>query len=187
MALKEQPQQKEFLASIEDFETKLLVVTMLSLIVTAFGILGYFLCHSVQLHHLAYVALGLNLNWIIGFFLANRVKWLLDKISHTNLNGYTSFEFLMLFCQMQILLLVFIYLYLLLVIRNILIELKEMDVLAAKDNGYDFDKQYDQMNPSTVQAVMVSFAVIQILLILVIVYFLFRFGQKGILWSNKQM
>ena len=79
------------------------------------------------------------------------------------------------------------YLYILLVIRNILIELKEMDVLAAKDNGYDFDKQYDQMNPSTVQAVMVSFAVVQILLLLVICYYLFRFGQKGILWSNKQM
>ena len=44
---------------------------------------------------------------------------------------------------MQILLLVLSYLYMLLVIRNIIIELKEMDVLAAKDNGYDFDKQYD--------------------------------------------
>ena len=51
-----------------------------------------------------------------------------------------------------------------------------MDVLAAKDNGYDFDKQYDQMNPSTVQAVMVSFAVVQIVLLLVICYYLFRFG-----------
>ena len=89
------------------------------------------------------MSLGLNLNWIIGFLLANKVKWLLDKISHTNLNGYASFECLMLFCQMQILLLVLSYLYILLVIRNILIELKEMDVLAAKDNGYDFDKQYD--------------------------------------------
>ena len=143
MALKEQPQQKEFFASIEDFETKLLVVTALSLIVCAFGILGNYLCHSVQLHRLGFVSLGLNLNWIIGFLLANKVKWLLDKISHTNLNGYASFECLMLFCQMQILLLVLSYLYILLVIRNILIELKEMDVLAAKDNGYDFDKQYD--------------------------------------------
>ena len=34
---------------------------------------------------------------------------------------------------------------------------------------------------------MVSFAVVQIVLLLVICYYLFRFGQKGILWSNKQM
>lgn len=46
-----------------------------------------------------------------------------------------GFEGLMLFCQVQIMIIIGIYLYCLNVVRSILTELKEMDVLADKDNG----------------------------------------------------
>ena len=108
---------------------------MLSLVVVAIGIFGTFLCKSPQLQHMSWVALGLNGNWLIGFLLANKVKKELDRIQYSNLNGQTGFESLMLFCQLQILLLISIYLYALIMVRDILIELKEMDMLALRENG----------------------------------------------------
>ena len=41
----------------------------------------------------------------------------------------------MFFCQLQILIMIFIYLYLLVMVKEILIELKEMDIMAVKDGG----------------------------------------------------
>jgi len=41
----------------------------------------------------------------------------------------------MFYCQVQIMIIIGIYLYCLNLVRNIMIELKEMDVLALKDNG----------------------------------------------------
>jgi len=41
----------------------------------------------------------------------------------------------MIYCQVQIMIIIGIYLYCLNLVRNIMIELKEMDVLALKDNG----------------------------------------------------
>ena len=51
------------------------------------------------------------------------------------MNGQTGFELLMFFCQMQILLMIFIYIYSLIMVKEILIELKEMDIMAIKDGG----------------------------------------------------
>lgn len=42
---------------------------------------------------------------------------------------------MMFFCQLQILIMIFIYLYLLVMVKEILIELKEMDIMAVKDGG----------------------------------------------------
>ena len=44
---------------------------------------------------------------------------------------------------MQILFLIFIYIFSLVSVKEILIELKEMDILALKDNGAIWDIEYD--------------------------------------------
>ena len=44
--LKDSPLQKDFIYSIDEFEQKLIIVTVLSLVVVAIGILGTFLCKS---------------------------------------------------------------------------------------------------------------------------------------------
>lgn len=83
----------------------------------------------------SFVALGLNFNWALGYFISNRVKKELLRIQHTNLNGQTGFELMMLFCKVQIGALIFIYLFCLHVVKNLIVEIREMDVLALKDNG----------------------------------------------------
>ena len=95
--LKDSPLQKDFIFSIEEFERKLIIVTVLSLVVVAIGILGTFLCKSLQLQRISYVALGLNINWLFGFLIANKVKKELLRVQYTNLNGQIGFESLMLY------------------------------------------------------------------------------------------
>lgn len=133
--LKDSPQQKEFIMSIEEFRRKLITVVVLSLVIVAIGIIGTFLCKSKQLQLISYVALGLNLNWVAGFLAAKKVDNELLRVQYDNLNGQTGFEGLMIYCQVQIMIIIGIYLYCLNLVRNIMIELKEMDVLALKDNG----------------------------------------------------
>ena len=91
------------------------------------------------------MALGLNLNWVIGILLGNKVKKELLRVQYTNLNGQTGFDFLILYSQLQILLLIGIYLFCLASVREILIELKEMDLLSAKDDGLHWTRTYDTM------------------------------------------
>ena len=71
----------------------------------------------------------------MGFVIANKVKKETQRVQYSNMNGQVGFESLIIFCQMQIMFLIFIYLFSLVIVREILIELKEMDVLALKDNG----------------------------------------------------
>lgn len=66
----------------------------------------------------------------------------------------------MLFCQLQILLMIFIYIYSLIMVKEILIELKEMDILAIKDNGQIWEREYDSMPLQSVQAILISFSVV---------------------------
>mmetsp|Transcript_9431 Transcript_9431/g.11560 ORF Transcript_9431/g.11560 Transcript_9431/m.11560 type:complete len:135 (+) Transcript_9431:393-797(+) len=47
--LRDSPLQKDFLASLEEFERKLIIVTVLSLVIVAIGILGTFLSKSRSL------------------------------------------------------------------------------------------------------------------------------------------
>lgn len=47
--LRDSPLQKEFLVTIEEFERKLIIVTVLSLVIVAIGILGTFLSKSKSL------------------------------------------------------------------------------------------------------------------------------------------
>lgn len=121
--------------SIEEFRRKLITVVVLSLVIVAIGIIGTFLCKSKQLQLISYVALGLNLNWLAGFLAAKKVDNELLRVQYDNLNGQTGFEGIMFYCQVQIMIIIGIYLYCLNLVRNIMIELKEMDVLALKDNG----------------------------------------------------
>ena len=158
--LKDSPLQKDFIYSLEEFERKLVIVTVLSIVVVACGIIGTFLCKSTQLQNISWLALGLNLNWLIGFALSNKVKKELLRIQYSNLNGQTGFECLMLYCQLQILILIFIYIYALIVVRLVLIELKEMDLLSIKDNGYMWDREYKSMPLQSVQAILISFSVV---------------------------
>ena len=44
--LKDSPLQKDFIYTLEEFEQKLIIVTVLSLVVVAIGILGTYLCKS---------------------------------------------------------------------------------------------------------------------------------------------
>ena len=48
--LKDSPLQKDFIYSLEQFEQKLIIVTVLSLVVVAIGILGTYLCKSCLLY-----------------------------------------------------------------------------------------------------------------------------------------
>jgi len=47
--LRDSPLQKDFVVSLDDFERKLIIVVVLSLVVVAIGILGTFLSKSHQL------------------------------------------------------------------------------------------------------------------------------------------
>ena len=85
--LKDSPLQKDFLFSLEEFESKLIIVVVLSLVVAAIGIIGTYLCKSSSLQRISYVAVGLNANWFIGFMLAHKVKKELLRIQYSNLNG----------------------------------------------------------------------------------------------------
>ena len=85
--LKDSPLQKDFIYSLDEFEQKLIIVTVLSLVVVAIGILGTFLCKSEQLQSISFVALALNINWLVGFLLANKVKKELHRIQYSNMNG----------------------------------------------------------------------------------------------------
>ena len=182
--LRDSPLQKDFKFTLEEFERKLIIVTVLSLVVVAIGILGTYLCKSKQLQLMSYVALGLNLNWGAGFLLANKVKKELNLVQYSHMNGQTGFEMLMLFCQLQILLLITIYIFSLIMVKEIVIELKEMDLLALRDGGQLWEKQYDSMPLQSVQAILISFAVVQLLMMFAVLGYLFRFAQNGIQWSN---
>ena len=177
--------QKDFVVGLDDFERKLIIVTVLSLVVVAIGILGTFLSKSHQLQMLSYIALGLNLNWLFGILCSNKVKKELLRIQHTNLNGQTGFEMLMIFCKFQIGALIFIYLFCLHVIKNLIVEVREMDVLALKDNGQLWANRHNGMPLQSVQAIVISFAVVQLLMMVAIMWYIFKFAQNGIQWSNK--
>lgn len=47
--LKDSPLQKDFIFTLEEFEQKLIIVIVLSLVVVAIGIFGTYLCKSVCL------------------------------------------------------------------------------------------------------------------------------------------
>lgn len=61
-----------------------------------------------------------------------------------------------------------------------------MDLLALKDDGQLWAKLYNSMPLQSVQAIVISFSVVQILMLIAILYYLFRFAQSGIQWSNRQ-
>lgn len=178
--LKDSPLQKDFKFSLEEFERKLIIVTVLSLVVVIIGLIGTLLCKSPQLRNMSLLALALNANWLIGFLLSNKVKKEVDRIQYSNLNGQTGFEFLMFFCQIQILLLIGIYLYALVMVREIVIELKEMNMLSVRENGQLWERAYNSMPLQSVQAVLISFSTVQILILIAVLGYLFRIAQNGI-------
>ena len=72
-------------------------------------------------------------------------------------------------------------------VKEILIELKEMDIMAIKDGGQIWEREYDSMPLQSVQAILISFSIVQLLMMTAILGYLFRFAQNGIQWSNKQV
>ena len=78
--LKDSPLQKDFKFSLEEFQRKLIIVTVLSLVIVIIGLIGTLICKSPQLRNMSLVALALNINWLIGFLLQNKVKKELDRI-----------------------------------------------------------------------------------------------------------
>lgn len=81
------PLQKEFKFTLEEFDRKLIIVTVLTLVVVSIGILGTYLCRSPHLQKMSFLALALNVNWFIGFLLSNKVKKELNRVQYSNLNG----------------------------------------------------------------------------------------------------
>ena len=55
---------------------------------------------------------------------------------------------------------IFIYIYSLVMVKQILIELKEMEIMGAKDNGQIWEREYDSMPLQSVQAILISFSVV---------------------------
>ena len=76
--------------------------------------------------------MGLSFNWIAGFIFVKKVKTQLLQVLYSQLNNLPSFEGLILFCNLQILWLVITYLFLIRSFNNIIIELKDMDLLDGK-------------------------------------------------------
>ena len=105
--------QKQFALSFEDFESRLVLATVVSLVIVAVGILGRYFTKSPTLLNLSLVSLFLNLDWLFGFMLSNKVKKELNRIHFRNLNGGIAFELLMVYSQMQILITVGLFIYLL--------------------------------------------------------------------------
>ena len=66
------------------------------------------------------------------------------------------------------------------------VEFKEMEVLSLKEEGELWVTKYEQMPLSAVQAILVSFFSVQVLLLSLIMYYMIKFAQCGIYWSNKQ-
>ena len=101
--------QKQFALSFSDFESRLVLATVVSLVIVAVGILGRYFTKSSTLLNMSLIAIILNLDWLVGFMLSNKVKKELHRIHFRNLNGGTGFELLMVYCQMQILITVGIF------------------------------------------------------------------------------
>ena len=90
--------QKQFALTFEDFESRLVLATVVSLVIVAIGILGRYLTKSPTLLNLSLISLFLNLDWLAGFMLSNKVKKELNRIHFRNLNGGMGFELLMTYC-----------------------------------------------------------------------------------------
>ena len=84
--------------TFSDFESRLVLVTVLSLVIVAVGILGRYFTKSPTLLNLSLVSLFLNIDWLVGFMLSNKVNKELNRIHFRNLNGGFSFEMLMIYC-----------------------------------------------------------------------------------------
>lgn len=98
--MQDAPNQKNFGYTIEEFQSKLIVATILSLVVMFFGLVGRYLTESHTLLHLSFVALALNANMLIGFLSTNKVGKELLRVQYSNLNNQIGFESLMLFSMM---------------------------------------------------------------------------------------
>ena len=95
--LKDSKYQKQFTLSFEDFDSRLVLALVVTIIALCIGLLGNYLTKSPTLFNLSLVAIFLCINWPIGFLLSNKVKKELNRIHFRNLNGGTAFEMLMIY------------------------------------------------------------------------------------------
>ena len=106
---------------------------------------------------MSFIALGLSFNWIAGFIFVKKVKTQLLQVLYSQLNSLPSFEGLILFCNLQILWLVITYLFLIRSFNNIIVELKDMELLDGKGEQL-WEKTYGEIPCQTIQAVLISLA-----------------------------
>ena len=153
----------------------------------AVGILGRYFTKSPTLLNLSLVALFLNLDWLAGFMLSNKVKKELNRIHFRNLNGGTAFELLMIYCQTQILILVSIFLYGLASVRRVLTEMRELETLFFKAEGALWESEFNLMSASAVEVQLGVFFLLQVVLLVVVKGVLIGFVKSGLKWGDHQV
>ena len=110
--LKDSKYQKQFTLSFEDFDSRLVLALVVTLVALCIGLLGNYLTKSPTLLNLSLVAVFLCINWPIGFLLSNKVKKELNRIHFRHLNGSGAFEMLIVYAQAQIILAVGLFIFL---------------------------------------------------------------------------
>ena len=178
--------QKQFALSFEDFESRLVLATVLSLVSVAAGILGRYCTRSPTLLSLSLVCLFLNGDWLIGFMLSNKVKKELGRIHFRNLNGGAAFELLMAYCQMQIVAIAGLFIYALHCGARVLAEMRELETLAAGGDGALWESQFSLTSVAAVEVQLGAFFLVQAVLLLAIKGVLVGFVKSGLRWGDHQ-
>ena len=146
--------------------------------------MGRYFTKSPTLLNLSLVSLFLNLDWLIGFMLSNKVKKELHRIHFRNLNGGTGFELLMVYCQMQILITVALFITVLYQVSKILTEMRELETLSIKQDGALWEKEFNLMSVSAVEVQLGVFFFMQLLLFMVVMAVLIGFVKSGLKWGD---
>ena len=165
----------------------MVLATVVSLVIVAVGMLGKYFTKSQTLLTISIIALALNLNWVFGFMLSNKVKKELNRINYRNLNGGVAFELIMVYCQMQILLVVAIFVKLLYSCTVVLTEMRELESFFLKADGALWEKDFSLMSVTAVEVQLGVFFFLQLILFIVIMAVLVGFAKSGMRWGDDQV
>lgn len=135
--LGENPYQKVFIASFEEFEDGLKRVGWITCMAVLFGLLGVGAAKSNTALQLTFLSLFLGFCWFFGFVFSYRTRKDLANINFRNLNGSLNFEALMVFAQLQILILVGTFIFVFTKLTSVVIEIKELQLIADKTEEWD--------------------------------------------------
>ena len=135
--LSENPYQKVFIASFEEFEASLKQVGWVTGIAVIFGLIGFSAGHSHTALLLTIISICLCFNWLFGFIFSYRTRKDLANLNFRNLNGSLNFEALMGFAQLQILILVGTFIFAFSKFTSVIIEIRELSLLADKTEEWE--------------------------------------------------